>query len=298
MTFAPPRRPFGKTGLGVPALGWGAAAAGDPGLSENEAEALLNSVLDLGIGLVDTARSYGSSEERIGRHLARRRGEFILSTKVGYGVPGHEDWTAECVSAGVDLALSTLRTDVIDVVHLHSCPRETLEQRGVAEALVRAVEAGKIRVAAYSGDGPPLDWAVSSGLFGSVQTSVNLVDQRAIETALPVARERGLGVIAKRALANAVWRRASAGEEDPAIATYRHRWSALGFDFGGLPAEEAALRFSASVAGVHAVLVASTRVEHLRDNVAAISRGPLPEELTRAIRTRFRELGGDWAGVV
>ena len=298
MTAAPPRRPFGKTGLVVPALGWGAAAVGDPALSEIEAEVLLNSVLDLGIDLIDTARSYGASEERIGRHLARRRGEFILSTKVGYGVPGHDDWTADCVSAGVDLALSNLRTDVIDVVHLHSCPRDTLERRGVAEALVRAVEAGKVRVAAYSGDGQPLDWAVSSGLFGSVQASVNLVDQRAIETALPVARERGLGVIAKRALANAVWRRASAREEDPAIATYRHRWSALGFDFGGLPAEELALRFAANVAGVHAVLVASTRVEHLRDNAAAISRGPLPEELTRAIRARFRERGGDWSGVV
>jgi aryl-alcohol dehydrogenase-like predicted oxidoreductase len=298
MTSAPSRRPFGKTGLVIPALGWGAAAAGDPALSDGEAETLLNSVLDLGIGLVDTARSYGLSEERIGRHLARRRGEFVLSTKVGYGVPGHEDWTAGCVSAGVDLALSTLRTDVIDVVHLHSCPRETLEQRGVAEALARAVEAGKIRVAAYSGDGPPLEWAVSSGLFGSIQASVNLVDQRAIETAVPAARERGLGVVAKRALANAVWRRSPVSSEDPSIATYRERWNALAFDFGELPAEEAALRFAASVPGVHAVLVASTRVEHLRDNVAAISRGPLPEELDRAIRARFREIGADWPGVV
>ena len=298
MISAPPRRPFGKTGLVIPSLGWGAAAAGDPALSESEAEALLNSVLDLGIGLVDTARSYGLSEERIGRHLARRRGEFLLSTKVGYGVPGHEDWTAGCVSAGVDFALSMLRTDVIDVVHLHSCPRETLEQRGVAEALVRAVEAGKVRVAAYSGDGPPLDWAVSSGLFGSIQASVNLVDQRAIETSLPVARERGLGVIAKRALANGVWRSSPVPAEDPPIATYRERWNALAFDFGDLPAEEVALRFAANVPGVHAVLVGSKRVGHLRDNVAAISRGPLPEELEHAIRARFRERGADWAGVV
>jgi len=298
MISAPPRRPFGKTGLVIPSLGWGAAAAGDPALSESEAEALLNSVLDLGIGLVDTARSYGLSEERIGRHLARRRGEFLLSTKVGYGVPGHEDWTAGCVSAGVDFALSMLRTDVIDVVHLHSCPRETLEQRGVAEALVRAVEAGKVRVAAYSGDGPPLDWAVSSGLFGSIQASVNLVDQRAIETSLPVARERGLGVIAKRALANAVWGSSPVYAEDPPIATYRERWNALAFDFGDLPAEEVALRFAANVPGVHAVLVGSKRVGHLRDNVAAISRGPLPEELEHAIRARFRERGADWAGVV
>lgn len=298
MSAPPPRRPFGRTGLTVPALGFGAGGVGDPALSERDAEALLNSVLDLGIGLIDTARSYGLSEERIGRHLARRRGEFVLSTKVGYGVPGYEDWTSGCVSAGVDLALANLATDVIDVVHLHSCPRATLEQSGVVGALLEAVRSGKVRVAAYSGDGEPLDWAVSSGLFGSVQASVNLVDQRAIETAVPIARERGMGVIAKRALANTVWRRASSPDVDPSIATYRQRWDALGFDFGDRPAEEVALRFSAHFPGVHTVLVATGRVEHLRENVEAISRGPLPDALESEIRRRFQERGKDWPGIV
>ena len=298
MRAAPERRSFGKTGLAVPALGFGAGVAGDPSLSEREAEALLHSVLDLGIGLVDTARSYGLSEERIGRYLARRRGEFVLSTKVGYGVPGYEDWTVGCVSAGVDLALANLRTDVLDVVHLHSCPQPTLERGGVVEALVRSVESGKVRVAAYSGDGDALDQAVGSGAFGSVQFSLNVVDQAALDTALPNARERGLGVIAKRALANAVWRRGPALGEDPAISTYRERWNALAFDFGDLPAEEVALRFAANLPGVHAVLVGSGSPEHLKENVAAVSRGPLPDELQRAIRERFRERGRDWPGVV
>ncbi len=298
MSVAPERRSFGKTGRAVSALGFGAGVAGDPSLSEREAEALLHTVLDLGIGLVDTARSYGLSEERIGRYLARRRGEFVLSTKVGYGVPGYDDWTAGCISAGVDLALANLRTDVLDVVHLHSCPRSTLERGGVVEALLRSVESGKVRVAAYSGDGDALEWAIGSGAFGSVQFSLNVVDQGAIERALPDARERGLGVIAKRALANAVWRRDTVPGEDPAISTYRERWNALALDFGELPAEEAALRFAANLPGVHCVLVGSGRREHLIENVAAISRGPLPEALARAIRTRFRERGRDWPGIV
>jgi aryl-alcohol dehydrogenase-like predicted oxidoreductase len=298
VSAAPARRPFGNTGLTVPALGFGAGGVGDPALSERDAETLLNSVLDLGIGLIDTARSYGLSEERIGRHLARRRGEFVLSTKVGYSVPGFEDWTAECVSAGVDLALQNLRTDVIDVVHLHSCPRATLEQSGVAETLGRAVETGKVRVAAYSGDGDPLDFAVASGSFGSVQTSANVVDQRAIETALPRAEERGLGVIAKRALANAVWRRDFVPGEDEAISTYRQRWQALSLDFGDLSPEEATLRFTAHVPGVSSVLVATRRIEHLEANLAALARGPLPDELQRTIRGRFQERGKEWPGVV
>ncbi|MCK7578814.1 MAG: aldo/keto reductase [Chromatiales bacterium] len=80
-------RAFGQTGLEVPVLGFGAMQAGDPRLPEERAARLLNHALDLGLALIDTARSYGSSEERIGRHLARRRDEFVLSTKVGYGVP-------------------------------------------------------------------------------------------------------------------------------------------------------------------------------------------------------------------
>jgi aryl-alcohol dehydrogenase-like predicted oxidoreductase len=298
VSAAPARRPFGNTGLTVPTLGFGAGGVGDPALSELDAETLLNSVLDLGIGLIDTARSYGLSEERIGRHLARRRGEFVLSTKVGYSVPGFEDWTAACVSAGVDLALQNLRTDVIDVVHLHSCPRATLERSGMAEALGRAVETGTVRVAAYSGDGDPLDFAVASGSFGSVQTSVNVVDQRAIETALPRAEERGKGVIAKRALANAVWRRDFVPGEDEAISTYRQRWHALSLDFGDLSPEEATLRFTAHVPGVSSVLVATRRIEHLEANLAALARGPLPDELQRTIRVRFRERGREWPGIV
>lgn len=298
MSGAPARRPFGDIGLTVPVLGFGAGGIGDPSLSERDAETLLNSVLDLGIGLIDTARSYGTSEERIGRHLALRRGEFVLSTKVGYSVPGFGDWTAAGVSAGVDLALRNLQTDVIDVVHLHSCPRETLERSGVAEALGRAVEAGKVRVAAYSGDGDALDFAVASGAFGSVQTSVNVVDQRSIETALPRAEERGLGVIAKRTLANAVWRRDFVPGEDEAISTYRERWRALDLDFGDLSPEEATLRFAAHVPGVSSVLVATRSVGHLEANLAALAHGPLPDELQHAIRGRFQEVGKEWPGIV
>jgi aryl-alcohol dehydrogenase-like predicted oxidoreductase len=298
VSAAPVRRPFGNTGLTVSALGFGAGGAGDPELSERDAETLLNSVLDLGIGLIDTARSYGLSEERIGRHVARRRGEFVLSTKVGYSVPGFEDWTAAGVSAGVDLALQNLRTDVIDIVHLHSCPRGTLERSGVAEALGQAVETGKVRVAAYSGDGDPLDFAVASGFFGSIQTSANVVDQHAIETAVPRAHERGLGVIAKRTLANAVWRRDFVPGEDEAISTYRQRWHALSLDFGDLSPEEATLRFAAFVPGVSCVLVATGSIEHLEANLAALARGPLPEELERMIRARFQERGKEWPGVV
>jgi aryl-alcohol dehydrogenase-like predicted oxidoreductase len=290
-------RPFGDTGLTVPILGFGAGHVGDPALDEGEVGRLLHGALDLGVTLIDTARSYGLSEERIGRHLAGRRDELVLSTKVGYGIPGYDDWTGPVIAAGVDAALDRLRTDRLDVVHLHSCPLETLERGEVVGALQEAVKAGKVRVAAYSGDNAPLDWAIASGAFGSVEASVNLVDQRAIERDLPAARERGLGVIAKRPAANAPWRfaeRPAAGD----VALYWERWRALGLDPGPYDWTELALRFAAYQDGVGCAIVGTSRLEHLRRNVEQIEKGPLPVATAEAIRASFRAGGAGWAGQI
>jgi len=291
------RRPFGRAGLTVPRLGFGAGHVGDPGLAEDEVGRLLHGALDLGVTLIDTARSYGLSEERIGRHLAGRRNEIILSTKIGYGIPGYEDWTGPMILAGVEAALGRLRTDRIDVVHLHSCPLAVLERGEVVAALQAAVAAGKVRVAAYSGDNAPLEWAIASGAFGSVETSVNLVDQRAIERSLPAAAERGLGVIAKRPAANAPWRYA----ERPAaedVALYWERWRALGLDPGPFDWTELALRFAAYQEGVHCAIVGTSRLEHLRQNVEQVEKGPLPAETVASIRAAFRAHGAGWEGQI
>jgi len=290
-------RPFGNTGLTVPVLGFGAGHVGDPAMDEAEVGRLLHGALDLGVTLIDTARSYGLSEERIGRHLAGRRDEFVLSTKVGYGIPGYEDWTGPVIAAGVDAALGRLRTDRIDVVHLHSCPLDVLERGEVVAALQAAVAAGKVRVAAYSGDNAPLEWAIASGAFGGIETSVNLVDQRAIERGLPAAGERGLGVIAKRPAANAPWRFA----ERPAasdIALYWERWRALGLDPGTYDWTELSLRFAAWQEGVHCAIVGTSRLEHLRRNVEQVAKGPLPVETVEAVRAAFRAHGAGWEGQI
>lgn len=290
-------RPFGRTGLTVPCLGFGAGHVGDPALDEAEVGRLLHGALDLGVTLFDTARSYGLSEERIGRHLAGRRDEVLLSTKIGYGIPGYDDWTGPVIAAGVEAALGRLRTDRIDVIHLHSCPLAVLERGEVVAALQAAVAAGKVRVAAYSGDNAPLDWAIASGAFGSVEASVNLVDQRAIERSLPAAGERGVGVIAKRPAANAPWRYT----ERPAaedVAHYWDRWKALGLDPGPFGWTELALRFAAWQDGVHCAIVGTSRLEHLRQNVEQVEKGPLPEETSGAIRAAFRARGAGWEGQI
>lgn len=295
-----PVRRFGATDLVVPALGLGAGQLGDPALPEEDAARLLHAAVDLGATLIDTARSYGLSEQRIGRHLGARRGRVVLSTKLGYGVDGMPDWTGPCVQAGVDAALARLRTDAIDIVHLHSCPRETLRRGDVVDALAAAVRAGKVRVAAYSGDNDALAWAVACDRFQSVQCSVSLCDQAALHTTLPDATARGLGVIAKRPVANAPWRFDARPTGDD-CETYWDRWRALqaaGLDPGELDWHALALRFTAFTPGVHCAIVGTRSPAHLQASAEALSLGPLPEGHLTAIARAWREVGTRWPGKI
>ncbi|HEX6571292.1 MAG TPA: aldo/keto reductase [Steroidobacteraceae bacterium] len=305
-------RPYGSSGLQVPVLGFGAMQVGDPSLGEAQVERLLHHVLDAGLTLLDTARSYGIAEERIGRVLERRRGEFVLSTKVGYGVPGIPDWTYDCVLAGVDAARDRLRADVIDIVHLHSCGLATLEAGDVTRALVRCRELGKIRVAAYSGDGAALRFAsltaaASAGagargpaedaVLQGLQASVNLCDQQALPL-LQDARARGVGTIAKRSLAGRPWQGASTG--DAVHDEYRRRFEAwrpaLALQIDDWDAF--ALRFAAFAPGVDCVIVGGTDVAKVDRNVATVRRGPLKLEERLAVGTAWEAVGRHWEGLV
>lgn len=291
------KRAFGKTGLLVSAIGFGAGGIGNPSMTEGECEHFLNSVVDAGINLIDTARSYGLSEERIGRHLKHRRNEIILSTKIGYGIPGYQDWTAPIIEAGIDHALRTMQTDCIDIVHLHSCPLEVLMQEEIVNSLLRGLYTGKIKVAAYSGDNEPFDWAIDSGKFGVLQTSINICDQRAMPL-LQEAQKRGIGILAKRAMANAPWRNVAPPPGDSAAAEYKDRWNKLGFDFEQSESAGIALRFIAFWPGVHSCLVGSTTLNHIFENIKMIGQGPLPQHINSRIRSGFLKHGADWKGQI
>jgi len=286
-----PRR-FGRTSLWVSPLGLGAGEIGAETLDDRDVEALLRGAIDRGVTLIDTARSYGRSEERIGRFVAPVRDAVVLSTKVGYGVDGVADWTGPCVRLGIDRALGKLATDRIDIVHLHSCPVDVLERGEVIAALHDAQRAGKIRCAAYSGDNEALAWAAASGHFDSLQMSFNLCDQRAAAV-IARAHGAGTGVIAKRPLANAPWRfvERPVGHE---AELYWARWQVLALDPGELPWDELAARFAAHYPGVASAIVGTRQLVHLRHDADLVARGPLPPAVVAAVRARFDAVGADW----
>ncbi|MBH9551775.1 aldo/keto reductase [Inhella gelatinilytica] len=295
-------RPFGATGLSVSALGFGAMHF--DGLEDETAVGrLLNGVLDAGLTLIDTARGYGRSEARIGQHLAHRRRDFVLSTKFGYGVEGVPDWTYDCIVQGVERALRLMRTEVIDVGHLHSCPLDVLQRGEVSQALADCVRAGKLRVAAYSGENAELAHALADDRFAAVQCSLSLVDR----ANAPQVAATPKGVLVKRALAGRAWARPQR-PEDFCEGQYWDRWQALGLSAGQAADLDAdlkadwpalALRFAAFAPGVSSVLVGSQRLDNLRALQAAWAQGPLPAAWLQDSEARWRSAGGPhWPGLV
>ena len=127
----------------------------------------------------------------------------MLSTKFGYGVDGVPDWTYPCIVQGVERALRLMRTDVIDIGHLHSCPLPVLQRGEVSEALADCLRAGKLRVAAYSGENAELAHALADDRLASVQCSLSLVDR----ANAPQVSNTAKGVLVKRALGGRAWRR-------------------------------------------------------------------------------------------
>ena len=247
-------RPLGQTGLLVTPLGFGAFKIG-----RNEkvkypqpydlpddaaAERLLNGVLDAGINLIDTAPAYGISEERIGKFLATRRNEFVLSTKVGERFVNAEstfDFTAAGVRASVAESLRRLRTEVLDILFVHSNGDDLAIQRQteVVPTLQKLKHAGYVRAIGFSGKSPAgaaaaLEWA------DVVMVEYHLHDTSHAEV-IASAASRGVGVVVKKGLAS-----------------------------GHLPPAEA-IRFVLSNPHVTSVIVGGLSLEHLQENVKAVS---------------------------
>ncbi len=296
------RRKFGQTDMNVSVLGFGGAEIGFRGVATETVTRILGAALEAGINVIDTAECYGESEELIGRTVSHRRKDFYLFTKAGHVDTYYtEDWSQKGVTERLDRSLKRLRTDYVDLLQLHSCDQSVLRKGEVIEALQKARAAGKTRYIGYSGDGADALYAIGTGVFDSLQTSVSVADQEAIDLTLPPAREKGLGIIAKRPLANVAWKDKSRPWDEYA-EVYWQRLRKLNYDFleADLSAAVAiALRFTLSVPGVCTAIVGTTSPERLRDNTEIPDLGPLPAADFEAIRRQWQAAADrSWVGQV
>lgn len=300
---------FGKTGLSVSSLGFGAGPIGYLGTDQQRIASIVNLLLDAGVNVLDTAAAYAGSEEALGKAVGHRRGDYVLISKCGQsfeGLPG-EAWSAEVISATVDRALQRLRTDHLDVMLLHSCDLAVLQAGEALGALVKARDAGKIHFLGYSGDHETAAFAAALPEISVLETSINLCDHANLEVVLPVAHKHAVGVIAKRPLANTAWRPAEAlpGIYQEYARIYRERFEAMGLraeelGFAEEDWPEIALRFTLSHSGVNVAIIGTTNPENAQRNIAAARKGALPEEVVRRIREAFsaaeKRSGERWLG--
>lgn len=300
---------FGNTGLEITRLGLGLAEISRQERSKvvEEADHVLNAALDGGINFLDTAACYGRTEEIIGATVAHRRDEYILATKCGHttddgdrGTPWteHKSWTGAAVSESIDRSLRRLQTDHLDIVQLHSCDVDVLENGEVIEALAQARGAGKTRFIGYSGDNAAARWAVDSGLFDSLQTSFNLVEQHARTKGLFEAAEaRGMGVIIKRPVANGAWGK---GRSPYEYADEYFRRAQIMEGRGPLPQAPEdpillALGFVLAQPQVDTIIVGTHNPSHLASNIEMVTHQlPIPTETVDALQRRFEEADDGW----
>src|SRR5437868_7213783 len=287
------KRRLGKTDMDVSVLGFGGSEIGYEHASPEIVAELLNSALDAGLNVIDTAECYYNSEELIGQTVSERRKEFYLFTKCGHphGFGEHADWSKDSILKSIERSLARLKTDRLDLVQLHSCSESELRKGEAIDALQTARERGHTRYIGYSGDGHAARLAVETGAFDTLQTSVNIADQEAINLTLPLAREKQMGLIAKRPIANAAWK---TGHRP--IDSYHHeyfeRLRKLNYEFlrGDLNRSIAtALRFTLSVPGVHTAIVGTKKPARWRENAQLLEAGPLSESEFQAIRERWEE---------
>ena len=244
-----PQQPIGDTGLSLPPLGFGAFKIGrNEGIkypagydlpSEPDVERLLNRVLDMGCKFIDTAPAYGLSEERIGRHLAKRRAEFVLSTKVGETFAEGKstfDFSEAGIRGSIERSRARLQADVLDIVLIHSPgnDREILEATPVVEILSEYRDRGVIRAIGLSGK--TVEGARRALTWADVLMLEFHVEDRAHECVIAEAQQANVAVIVKKGLGS-----------------------------GRLPPDEA-IPFALAPTGVTSLVVGSLNADHFQDN--------------------------------
>lgn len=196
-----PSRTLGRTGAKVSILAFGCGSRFLMYKDEDSASAILNRAIDLGITYLDTAYAYGDgeSETRVGRVMATRRKDVWLATKI-------PDRTRDEFLRRLEASLKRLKTDHVDLVHIHSLGQaddlaKIEAPNGAMKGLMEAREQKMARFAGMTShtNGEVMATAIQRHDLDCVQMALNASrNGRFEELALPAANAKNLGVIAMK----------------------------------------------------------------------------------------------------
>lgn len=214
--------PFGRTGHESTRTIFGAAALGR--VSQEKADAVLETMLAFGVNHIDTAASYGDSELRLAPFLQLRRDTVFIASKTG-------DRTYEGAKASIERSLERLEVDQLDLIQLHNLVDadewETAHGPGGAlEAAIEARERGLVRFIGVTGHGTRVAEMHLKSLerfpFDSVLlpynfTMMNQPEYAAdFEALYSVCQERGVAMQTIKSIARRRWQ----GEDGPRYSWY------------------------------------------------------------------------------
>ncbi len=282
---------LGRTGLEVTQLGFGAmelrsGLEEDRKVTDEVAERLLNAVLDGGINFIDTAPDYGVSEERIGRYISGRRKEYYLATKCGCdpedkGGQGGHIWTRDQLLKNIEGSLKRLKTDHVDVLQLHNPRDDDVPMDELIETLREIKSQGLTRFIGASHTLPWLTECVESGAFDTFQIPYSCLEPEHHD-AINLAAEAGAGIIIRGGIGRG-------GPEADVLSRVRlDVWQQAGLQdlCDDIRPPELILRYSTTHPNCHTTIVGTCSVDHLKDNLAAMEKGPLPDDLYQEVRRR------------
>ncbi len=210
-TLTLPIAPFGSTGHDSTRVIFGAAALG--GMSQERADATMATVHAAGINHIDTAASYGASEDRLAPFLADHRDEYFLATKTG-------ERSGAAARAQLETSLVRMGVDHVDMIQLHNLvdPDDwstAFAPGGAVEALAAARDEGLTRFIGVTGHGldvaarhqQSLDaFAFDAVLLPYNHTMRAFPEYRAdVETLLASCAERGVAVQTIKSIARRNW---------------------------------------------------------------------------------------------
>ena len=205
------KAPFGRTGHDSTRTVFGAAALAS--VSQREADATLEVLLEHGVNHIDTAASYGDSELRIAPWMAEHRGRFFLATKTS-------ERTGDAARASLERSLTRLGVDSVDLIQLHNLVEQDEWETahgpgGAVEALSRARDEGLTRFIGVTGHGLRIAGMHLRSLerfdFNSVLLPYNYVlmsDSRYrtdVEALLEACEQRGVAVQTIKSVARRRW---------------------------------------------------------------------------------------------
>ena len=200
-----PTRVLGKTGVPVSILGLGGEGVLRTNNRHAEAIAVIRRAIESGITYCDTAPAYSSSQDYYGAALGDDRKKVFLASKT------HER-TYDGSLRLLDDSLRRLRTDHLDLWQMHDLrDREELDmifgKDGAIRALEKARADGRVRFFGITGHHDPaiLVEAMRRYSFDTALVALNVADKYRlsfIESVLPAANERKMGIIGMKVLAH------------------------------------------------------------------------------------------------